>query len=355
MNIYRRRAKNGGLVSPNYYYRFTNEGRAYSGSTSTADAALARKILSKKHTMVVEGRQLDIKKPRQSPTFKEAAQSYLEGEGKAKKSKATDVSILERSLKPFFGKKRLHQIRREDVVRWLNARRESSKPYADRPKPRPATIQNEFALLRRILNVAVQADIIERNPLQGIKLGRPNNRRERVISEGELKQLLSKIEGRNNHLRPIILLACETGMRAGEIRTLLWNQVEFRGSEGFVQLEDTKNGDRRRVPLNQLAMEELRAWDKGHPRNISGYVFPVGHQGQAMRLTSLTQAWRRLVSEAGIPDAHFHDLRHTFITRRVEAGTDILTLAEITGHRDLKMLRRYYHASDEAKLAAVRA
>jgi integrase len=73
-----------------------------------------------------------------------------------------------------------------------------------------------------------------------------------------------------------------------------------------------------------------------------------------MEMKSLTQAWRRLFAKAGVQDARFHDLRHTFITRRVEAGTDILTLAEITGHRELKMLRRYYHASDDAKLAAVR-
>ena len=162
---------------------------------------------------------LDIKKAKASPTFAKAAKAYVDGEGRAKRSRRADISVLKRSLDPFFGRKRLHEIRREDVASWANDRRESHRKFKDRNKPKPATMQNEFALLRRILNVALEASVIDRNPTKGLKLPKFDNRRQRVISPDELKALFALIEGKNLHLRPIILLACETGMRAGEIRT----------------------------------------------------------------------------------------------------------------------------------------
>ena len=105
MNIYRRKGKDGKLASPFYYFRFTFDGREYSGSTRTVDAKLARQILSKKYTQAVEGRHLDKVKKRNVPTLNAYSETYLNGYALNKKSRRSGWQAvplnkdgLERSL-----------------------------------------------------------------------------------------------------------------------------------------------------------------------------------------------------------------------------------------------------------------
>jgi integrase len=144
------------------------------------------------------------------------------------------------------------------------------------------------------------------------------------------------------------MLAWETGMRDGEIRSLRWADVNL--AEHKVRLSRTKNGDMRTVPLSEEAERALSPplwWNRG-----SSFVFPAetasGYVGE------MAPAFRRLATAAGVPGVRFHDFRHTFCTRMVERGVDVITLKEITGHRTLAMLQRYSHPSDARKLEIVR-
>ena len=130
-------------------------------------------------------------------------------------------------------------------------------------------------------------------------------------------------------VQTLVLFAIETGMRRGEILSLTWQHVHL--GKRYVHLPDTKNGDSRDVPLSPRALELVR----GLPRNIRGdpVVFPLHYE-------ALKSAWRRACDRAVIIDLRFHDLRHEATSRFFEKGLNVMEVAAITGHEDLRMLQR---------------
>jgi integrase len=109
----------------------------------------------------------------------------------------------------------------------------------------------------------------------------------------------------------------------------------------IAHLPDTKNGEARTVPLSSSAVQALRAL----PRNMHGQVFP------GLKAEAVKHAFARSIRRASIEDLHFHDLRHEAITRLFELGLNLMEVASITGHKDLRILRRHTHlkAEDLAK------
>jgi integrase len=158
--------------------------------------------------------------------------------------------------------------------------------------------------------------------------------------DGEEKRLLAACSGaRNPYLLSVVRLALETAMRQGELVALRWENVDL--TRRIAHLPDTKNGEARTVPLSSTSVEVLRAL----PRRLHGQVFP------GLTTEAVKRAFARATRRAGIEDLHFHDLRHEATTRFFELGLNIMEVATITGHKDLRMLRRYTHlkAEDLAK------
>ena len=139
---------------------------------------------------------------------------------------------------------------------------------------------------------------------------------------------------RNPWLKPFIQLAIETAMRRGEILKLEWRHVNLEKRTAF--LPDTKNGDSRTVPLSSRAVLILREL----PKSAGDRVFPISEE-------SFDHGFRRAVKRAGIEDLHFHDLRHEAASRMAGKLTNILELSAVTGHKDLRILKRYYHPKAE--------
>jgi integrase len=119
-------------------------------------------------------------------------------------------------------------------------------------------------------------------------------------------------------------------MRRGELLALEWRFVDLE--QKIAHLPDTKNGRVRNVPLSRAACEVLRIL----PRAIDGRVFPITAE-------YLKQAFKRAVDSAGLEDFHFHDLRHEATSRMAQRLPNLIELASVTGHQDLRMLQRYYH------------
>ena len=138
---------------------------------------------------------------------------------------------------------------------------------------------------------------------------------------------------RVDYLRPLILLAIETGMRRSELLALRWRDVDLERRVAFLPL--TKNGDARAVPLSKRAIELLQSVPRTADR-----VFLV--TGNAVRL-----AWERLRAAAGVDGLRFHDLRHEAVSRFFEKGLSVPEAALASGHRDLRMLARYTHLRPE--------
>ena len=349
MNIYRRKKKDGKLASPFYYYRFTFEGREHSGSTQTTDAKLARQILSKKYTQAVEGRHLDKVKKKDVPTLEAYSEEYLAGHALTKRTCGDDASILKKSIRPAFGRRRLDEIAPSDVERWRNTRMKAKKQRGEGTMS-PASIRLEMALLKTIMGLAVRDGHINRNPVSLVAMPKVNNARDRVIAPAEYRRLAkqageAKVASRAPYMKLALVLGYETGMRRGEILGLSWRDLQRRS--GFAYLADTKNGTHRWVPLNQAAREALRAWPR---RTDTDAVFA---RPNGKPILDIRKAWATICQEARVEDARFHDLRHTFTTRALESGMDIRTIMAITGHKDASMFQRYSHPSDSHLKAAV--
>jgi integrase len=201
----------------------------------------------------------------------------------------------------------------------------------------PATIARRFAVLSRIFNLARREWGMESlaNPMETVTKPRVANARERRVTDAEISAISAASGSRE--LGTFVQLAVETAMRRGELSTLRWKHVDLRARTAH--LPRTKNGDSRTVPLSSRAVEILT----GLPRRIDGRVL-------GLRPDSVTQAFDRACDRAGIERLTFHDLRHE-ATSRLANLLQAHELAKVTGHKDMRMVLRYYHphASELAK------
>jgi integrase len=150
------------------------------------------------------------------------------------------------------------------------------------------------------------------------------------------------------HLRRIIICAYETGMGAGEIKNLTWDKVDSK--TGFIRLaaEDTKTNEKRAIPLSSILreiLEDIRKEQReGKVAPIGGHVFTWG--GRAMS-EGWKQAFQTACRKTEIEGLHFHDIRHTFVTRKVREGWDYKRIMAITGHKTFAVFQRYNNPSKE--------
>lgn len=298
-------------------------------------------------------------------------------------------TALERYEREVTSKKKAQRQEKNFIKHWLERREFSEKSLAglrssDFASFRDArlkvvstqTVRHELKLIAHLYNVAAKEwGIAVDNPLRNIKMPAQSKSRERRLSPEEERYLLAAAENSgaidkdgksraNPWIAPIIRFALATAMRQGEILALTWKSIDK--AKRTATLEDTKNGDRRVVPLSPSALAVLETL----PRTLRGPVFATTQE-------ALAQSWKRAVKRAQrlyaadcaatgeevdpdfLADLHFHDLRHEATSRLFELGAlDTMTIAKITGHKTLQMLKRYTHldASDIAeKLAKLNA
>ena len=167
----------------------------------------------------------------------------------------------------------------------------------------------------------------------------------RYLSEDEAARLEPACE---ECLRPVVVVARNTGMRQGEIVSLTWPQVDFK--TGFIRLTEAKKGEGRDVPMNETAEAQLKELQQVAPGQRVFY----GLDGKPVKQGWVYRAFRRACRDAEVEDFHFHDLRHDCASRLVMAGVDLQTVKEILGHKTLAMTMRYAHLSPDHKLRAIR-
>ena len=189
---------------------------------------------------------------------------------------------------------------------------------------------------------------LDRNPASLIEVRRPDDSRERYLSEDELQRLKIALDDRilrkgtndlnqtNARMRLIVLIAVSTGMRSAEIHRLLWSDVLY--SEGLLAVRaKLKGGKVRFVPM----APELAAEIKRYPAviNVDRIFPPKG--GEKSKRQRLEGSFENLLERARIRDFRFHDLRHTFASWYMMNGGDLYELAKLMGHANIKMTERY--------------
>lgn len=200
-----------------------------------------------------------------------------------------------------------------------------------------STVNRELNILSAVINHARKNwGIHMDNPIELITRPKNEKARERRLEPDEEKKLIAELETstRNPWIAPLVAFALETAMRRGEMLGLRWEFVDLK--KRVARLIDTKNGESRNVPLSSRAKTILDAL----PRSIDGKVFPTTED-------ALKKAFARACERAGIENFHFHDLRHEATSRLSEKLPNLIELASVTGHKDLRMLKRYYHPRAE--------
>ncbi|TXN07332.1 site-specific integrase [Methylobacterium sp. WL103] len=188
------------------------------------------------------------------------------------------------------------------------------------------TISHAIDTARREWNIH-----IAQNPCKLVRRPSPPKGRTRRLEGNEEELLLIAADrGRTPYLRPLIVLAIETGMRRGELLALRWEHVDL--DRRVAHLPMTKNGTSRDVPLSTRAVDSLRTLRTGEGATVFSAT------PNTVRL-----AWERLTRRVGMSDLHLHDLRHEAVSRLFEKGFNVVEVASISGHRELRMLQRYTH------------
>ena len=281
-----------------------------------------------------------------SPSFEGFAQEYLDWASgpNGKSSWRRDKTSLGH-LCAFFGSSQLDRITQFDVLRYKHARENTVSEHTGQPIKGP-TVNRELACLSRLFRLAAELEKVPLNfnPVRGVPRAQENKDSWTYLRDDDIRILL---ESCGTFFRPVVVAALATGMRAGELFALEWDDVDL--VKGQIHIRTSKSGSPRRVPINGQLMAELN-WLGA--RAESPLVF-VTSRGASWK-HNYRRTWRSTLEDAGLTTGiRFHDLRHTTGTHLMINGTHAFTAQEILGHKSLEMTRRYSHVDEEAKHAAV--
>jgi len=220
------------------------------------------------------------------------------------------------------------------------------------------------------------------NPLHGYKLIKVDRNKEpvRAFTEGETEKLLKALEKREEKiqakrvsgnqwrkerkkellpdlrgkyvdtLRPAVEISLDTGLRRGELFSLIWTHVDLNNCEIRIKGENTKSYLTRIIPLSDRAVSVLREWKLQQGHTQGNLVFPV---------TNLIKSFYQVLKDAGIKrvtgdiSLNWHSLRHSFGSRLGAEGVDGTTIKELMGHANLTTTQRYLHSDKDRKRAAI--
>ncbi|CAE6869706.1 Tyrosine recombinase XerC [Paraburkholderia aspalathi] len=302
--------------------------------------------------------------PIRSKTFptKEAAEAWAASQVKVKPKAATKprkpvltvADLFERYIKTATPHRRSGEWERRVLQRMVRTEKTlCALPAAKLGKPQLAewrdrrvtevlgsTVGRELDAISSVYRLAIEEwDLgLTVNPVRGFRRPKLPLPRDIRLAIGDDEKLIAAAIEFNREIAPAVVLAIETAMRQGEIAKLRWEHIDVEARTAFLPI--TKNGTARKVPLSSKAIEAL-TW------------CPPPHRGRVFKLTqsAMQHAFRQIRQQCGLGNVHFHDLRHEAASRLFEKGLNVMEVAAITGHKNLKMLQRYTHlrAEDLAK------
>ncbi|PTQ79287.1 site-specific integrase [Nitrosomonas ureae] len=250
-----------------------------------------------------------------------------------KRSWKRDDELYRLRIKAVFGHKRLNEISRQQVQSFHTALKEEGLAAA--------TSNLHIKLLKHCCNLAIDWEMLDKNPVARIPLYFEDNRVENYLSDTELERLLTVLHAnRNSPVSLIALFALSTGCRMQEIMSLKWLDVDLVKGVLTIRATNSKSKRLRTVPLNQTALEVL------NQLNTQGkfeYLFINRLTGMPYR--NIHKVWNRLREKAGLKHLRFHDLRHTHASIMVNNGISLYSVQQILGHSDPKVTMRYAHLS----------
>jgi integrase len=313
-----------------WWVTYYHDGKQVWESARTTDRAEARRILHAKLGQLAEGRYVGPAAER--VTFDDLADGLF-NDYKANARQSLDIAAqrVRLHLWPFFGHKRAHEITTADVKAYIARRQEEGA--------KNGSINRELAALKRMFNLALQAEKITRKPY--IPSLEENNARQGFFERADFERLLASLP---DYWRPPVTFAYHTGWRLrSEVLPLRWDQVDLE--QGTVRLDPgtTKNKDGRLLYLTS----ELKAllwglWqDRQDEDSSCPWIFPYKEK----RLMRIKRTWVTACKKAGLVGKIPHDFRRTAVRNMVRAGIPERVAMQMSGHKTRSVFDRYHIVS----------
>ncbi len=315
------------------------KGKRYTIRIGKVSKTIAKNIVAELKAKILKDEYVEEKR---SPTFKEVADEYefwYKTHSRARdRSKQTHLYRVG-LLRDFFGKYPLNRITWAVVENYKRSRLEEGASKV--------TINKELKLLKTIFRRAIDTDMY-RGSIPKIELF-PDREKEivRSLTPEEAQKLIEECP---EWFKPVVIFALNTGLRAGEIFSLRWEQVDFEKGIIILQRDSTKTKEEYKVFINPTVMELLREIkSKQEQEGIRhGFVFtnryglPYRYEDKTYRRVFTTACKR-----AGIENFRFHDLRHTFASWVAMNSRDIYAVQKLLNHKNIRMTKRYAHLTDD--------
>jgi integrase len=306
-----------------WWIRFTAaNGKRIHQSTETADRTKAQELYDTLKAQYWREAKLG---ERQRHTWNDAVVQWLK-ETAHKATHQDDISKL-RWLDTHLGGRELASITRHEIQRIGTLKAQDSSQ---------ATANRYLALIRAILRRAHREwEWLDRTPT--ITLYPEPNRRIRWLTREQAERLLAELPA---HLADMVRFSLATGLRQANMTELCWEQVDLTRAVAWIHADQAKGKRAIPVPLNAEALAVIRAQIGRHPERVFTYRGqPVGNPN--------TLAWRLALQRAGITQFRWHDLRRTWASWHVQAGTPLHVLQELGGWKTPAMVQRYAHLAPE--------
>jgi len=309
--------------SPYWWVKITHNGRPVQQSTGTTDKAKAQEYHDKLKATLWDQERLGVK-PRYS--WKDAVIRYL-AETSGKATQETDKTHL-RWLDRYLNDLMLDEINR-DLLEKVMAKR-----IAD--KVANSTVNRTMEIVRAVLRkAAFDWEWLDRVPK--VRMLPEPKRRIRWITKDEAERLINVLP---DHLAAMVRFSLETGLRRANVTGLQWSQIDLVRRTAWIHPDQAKARKAIAVPLSVNAVAVIREQIGKHSTHVFSYY------GNSIIQVN-TKTWRAALVKVGIKEFRWHDLRHTWASWHVQAGTPLHVLQELGGWECVEMVRKYAHFSSQ--------
>lgn len=252
-----------------------------------------------------------------------------------KRTFSKDQGMYNNRIGPRFGHYPLHKIPRLDVQVFHNEMVQKEKISA-------ATADHHIKFMRRMLNLAVQWEFLEKSPLSRIALFNQDNQIEHFLDGEAIQRLVAILKSHPKKVIALLLMfLLSTGARKASAKNAKWEEIDFANRMWRIPATNSKSKKVAMVPLNESALWVL---EQLHTGGAKGYIFV--HERTGKPYTAIEKTWYDVRQKAGIgKEVRIHDLRHTYASLLVTSGRSLYEVQTILSHSDPKITMRYAHLS----------
>jgi integrase len=361
------------------YYRDQNGKKASKklGAFDVLTVAQARDMAKEVGGRILRGESVKKEKPAPKFTYGDFLRDFYEPWVVANRRTGRETMQILNSTFGFLMQQSIEDFSTLELEQWRTKRIGEGR--------KAATLNRLVVALKASVNWAVQHEIIKENPIARLRPLREDDsdKKIRYLSPEERKRLYAALDAREarmkeerdshnvwsvdrkkpllpdlkecafvDHLKPMVIVSLNTGIRQGSLFQLRWSDIDFQEGILTVPPPAEKTGKLVHIPMNAEVTETLEAWRRQTHGKDSGLVFPSPKTGGEMN--NCKSAWERLLQDADIKNFRWHDMRHDFASQLVMRGVDLNTVRELMGHADMKMTLRYAHLAPSVKAEAVK-